>query len=126
MNETQQNILDNYKNPQNFGAPKGNNYITSESSNVSCGDSIKVYIKLDGEIISDIKFTGEGCSIAIASASLLYQDLKGKNINEVISLDNAYPEKVMGIELTLSRKKCAMLSLEALKKAIGKTGIDIK
>lgn len=126
MNEIQENILDNYKHPKHFGDPLDKTYISEEGSNISCGDAIKVFIKIDKDIIKDIRFTGEGCSISIASASLLYQDLIGKDIKDVLKLDNDYPERLMRIELTLSRKKCASLSLEAIKKAILKTGIDNK
>ena len=89
-----------------------------EGANPICGDKIKVFLKIkDGKVI-DASFTGEGCAISIASASLLLDYLKGKKLDEIKKLDK---EKVMELlELDLSknpsRLKCALLPLAALKR----------
>lgn len=76
-------ILDNYQDAKNRGIPNGDGYIKINSNNESCIDNIDIYVKLAGDVISDIKFEGEACVIAISSTSILSNLLIGKNINDV-------------------------------------------
>jgi len=118
MNENQENLLDHYSAPRNWGLPKFKYSTKFKLQNLSCGDEIEVYIQVNNNILNVVSFTGEGCSIAIGTASQLYEMLIGYDINEIINIDVDYPEKLIGIPLTTTRKKCASLSLEAIKEAI--------
>lgn len=84
-------ILDNYQDAKNRGIPNGkDSYIKINSNNQSCIDNIDIYVKLDDDIISDIKFEGEACVIAISSTSILSDMLIGKTINEAKDILNNY------------------------------------
>ena len=76
-------ILDNYQDARNRGIPSEEGYIKINSNNDSCIDNIDIYVKLENDIIKDIKFEGEACVIAISSTSILSELFIGKNINEV-------------------------------------------
>lgn len=112
-------LLDHYKNPRNFGVLK-NPDIYKHDSNPLCGDDIEIFVKLDSkkEKILDVKFKGTGCVICIASASLLMEEIIGKNLADVSKMQTDTMLKLLGIELTPSRVKCMMLPLKALQKGI--------
>lgn len=118
MNEFQEQILENYKNPHNYGEPAWKPDLTSRSTNISCGDEVEIFIKQNNNIVENLGFIGRGCSISIASASLLTDELKGKSINEIRLYSTDDLKKLLGIELTSSRLVCATLPLEAIKKAL--------
>lgn len=119
MNEAQEIILDHYKNPRNFGKPDWQITHSATVENPICGDEISIFLKiLNDDTIEEVAFEGEGCSIAVASASILYDSLKNKSIDVVKEMTYEQLEEMIGIELTLQRQKCANLSLEALKKAL--------
>lgn len=113
-------ILDHYKHPRNFGhliRPDAK----LEEHNVSCGDRINMevnFVKKKERIIEDIRFSGEGCAISIASASLLTEKVVGMKIKDVMKLGTDDTLKLLGTILTPSRVKCAVLPLEALQKAL--------
>lgn len=121
MDLYREQILDHYKHPRNFGHLEGAN-VTSEESNVSCGDRIVIELKMKGHgsaaVIEEIKFNGEGCAIDQASASMLTEVVSGMDVAKVMTLDLAYVEKMLGTILTPSRVKCALLPLEAIQKAV--------
>lgn len=106
-------LLDHYSNPRNFGELDGADQ-TNELENVSCGDSVKISVKIENGIINDVKFTGEGCAVAIGTASMLLEYAKGKTVKEMLEFDLDNLLELIGIELTMSRMKCANLSLESL------------
>ncbi len=114
----QEQILDHYKNPRNFGKMLDAD-LHAKDSNPLCGDELTIYIKVSGDgKITDIKFYGHGCAISQASASLLTMRLKGKNIEEAKKVDTENIVKMLGIKLSPVRLKCALLSLQVLKKAL--------
>lgn len=118
MNIYQQNIIDHYKSPKNYGALEDADYVVYEV-NSFCGDGLKFFIKLDEgkEKIVDIKFQGEGCSISQATASMLTEEMKGLTLEEMKkAVTKEFILELLGVELSPSRLKCALLSLEALKK----------
>ena len=91
MNEYQEQLLENYHNPKNFGKPKFNSTHSAKVANLSCGDELQVWLKVSGDgLIENISFNGEGCSISIATASLLYEALLGKNISLINTLDENF------------------------------------
>ena len=117
MNIYQEQILDHYKRPQNYGRLKSADR-QIELNNPLCGDKISMDIKISKSIVSDIKFSGETCAISTASASLLTEYVKGKKITDLKKMKSSFIFKLLGIELSTSRIKCALLPLEALHKLI--------
>lgn len=117
MDIYQQELIDHYQNPRNYGRLIDADVIM-ELENISCGDKISLFIKLKSGKIEKISFEGEGCAVAIASASILTEYSIGKKIKSLEKLSLEDFVKVLKVELTLSRLKCAGLSLETLKKAL--------
>jgi len=107
-------ILDHYKNPRNFGR-LSNPDIVHKEGEPSCGDEVRLELKIASERIEDVKFTGKGCSVCIASASLLTENIKGKRIDEIKEMKPDDLFTLLGVELTETRKGCALLPLKALK-----------
>ena len=90
--------------------------ISYRDSNPSCGDIIQIDIRLDKENnIEDIKFNGYGCIISQASASMLSEKVKGRKLEEIKKIKKEEILKMLGIELSGIRLKCALLSLKVLK-----------
>ena len=110
-------ILDHYRNPRNFGmleAPDA----TAEDLNPLCGDRIRFDFKLDADHrVSDVKFSGKGCAISQASASMLSESLKGERIEDVARLSQEVVLENVGIGISPARMKCAMLGLKVVKSA---------
>ena len=117
MNEYQQQIIDLYQNPLNFGTPKEFSH-SFKLSNLSCGDEIEVYLTVKKGKVTDAQFVGAGCSISIASASLLTDFIVGKKLTDIIKLNEDDILDLLGIPLTTARLKCALLPLESTKKAL--------
>ncbi len=111
----QEIIIDHYKNPRNFGQLKKYDKKTLVS-NPFCGDKMEMTICFTGNKIKDIKFKGIGCAISQASASMLTEYVKNKKKNQLVKLDKNFILKILKIELSPLRLKCALLPLEALKK----------
>ena len=116
-------LLDHYSNPRNYGLLDDADS-TNELENVSCGDSVKISVKVENGIINDIKFTGEGCAVAIGTASMLLEYAKGKSVKEMLEFDLDKLLDLIGIELTMSRMKCANLSLESLHNTLKDQTVD--
>lgn len=110
-------ILFHWKNPQNYGKLKNPDKV-SFARNLACGDEIKMEVKIKTKKIKEIKFSGKGCIISQASASLLTEYLKGKDISEVKKIDKDFVLKLLGIQLGPTRLKCALLALEAIRRLI--------
>lgn len=116
-------ILDHYHNPRNFGfLPKPTSF--HEEENTSCGDRIRIDIEIveknGNTILSDIRFSGEGCAISQAASSMLSEFVKGKPIRKILSEHGTLMIRLLQTPLTPSRMKCATLPLEVLQKAIMK------
>ena len=112
----QETILDHYRNPRNFGSVKNAN-VSFKDSNPSCGDSIEITLLVKEGKIEDVKFSGKGCAISQASASMLTEFLKGKKVVEVKNLKKENILEMLGIPLSGIRLKCALLSLKVIKMA---------
>ncbi len=91
----QQLIIDHSKKPRNFGKPEHFTH-HCDGHNPLCGDNISVYLTLENNQVSDVRFEGSGCSISQASASMMTQNLKGKTKEEAIELFNEFQQMVMG------------------------------
>jgi len=118
LNMYMEHVLDHYKNPRNHGKIE-NPTVSSKGDNPLCGDEIEIFLKInsDGKI-EDIKFIGKGCAISQASASLLTQKLKGKNVGCIEEISRDEVVEMLGIELGPVRLKCALLALYALKNCL--------
>lgn len=110
-------LLHYYKNPSHKGMAD-NISLKATETNLSCGDSIAVGLKLDGEAIEHACFDGNGCMVSVASSELLCEDIEGKKLDEISNMSDAEFLALLGFELTPSRQKCALISFRALKKAI--------
>lgn len=86
-------ILDHGRHPRNFGTLEGAD-ATSEGFNPLCGDRLVLYVKLEGDVVSDVRFTGSGCAISTASASVMTQVLKGKTKREALALFETFKKLV--------------------------------
>ncbi len=118
MDELQLEILlDHYQNPRNYGHLK-NPDIVHEEGNPSCGDQIRIEVKIEDNKIADIKFTGKGCIISQASASILTEIVKGKTLDEVRNFSKEDMLNAIGIPISPIRLKCALLGLKVLKAGI--------
>jgi len=108
-------ILDHYRNPRNKGKLE-NADVTVHDSNPLCGDEIDIHLKVDGGVISDVKFEGKGCAISQASASMLTELVMGKDLSIVKDLKKEDILENIGLtNLGPARIKCALLSLKVLK-----------
>jgi nitrogen fixation protein NifU and related proteins len=112
-----ENIMDHYRNPRNFGRLKSADY-SSYLENPLCGDKLGMEIKIKNKgkigIISEINFFGDGCAISISSASMLTEHVLGLDVLSVRSMRKEDVLKLLGITLTPTRLKCALLPLEVL------------
>ena len=108
------NIIDHYQNPRNYGTLEHPD-ISYEDSNPVCGDELRIDLQVkDGKVV-DARFSGHGCSISQASASMLTEEIIGKTLEEVKQIDKQYLLDLLGIPLGPVRLKCALLSLKVLK-----------
>ena len=111
-------ILDYYRNPRNYGKIE-NPDISKKDSNPLCGDELEMHINLRENKVSDVKFTGKGCAISQASASMLTELIMGKDIEFVKKLTKEDILENLGLhDLGPARIKCALLSLKVLKYGI--------
>jgi len=115
-----ENILDHNRNPHNKKA-LGDFDLKGEGRNVSCGDSIVLFIKFgkDGKII-DVGFEGDGCAISQAATSMLTDKIKGMSMKDLKLLSPGDIYNMLGIKISLGRTKCALLPYEALNEGFKK------
>ena len=112
-----ENILDHYRNPQNFGELESAT-VFAEESNPLCGDKLRFGLRIGDGKVEDIGFTGEGCAISLASSSLLTEKIMGKSLAEIGGLKNEDIYEMLGVEISAARVKCALLGFVCLKKAL--------
>ncbi len=108
------NIIDHYQNPRNYGTLEHPD-ISYEDSNPVCGDELRIDLQVTDNRVIDARFSGHGCSISQASASMLTEEIIGKTLEEVKQIDKQYLLNLLGIPLGPVRLKCALLSLKVLK-----------
>jgi nitrogen fixation NifU-like protein len=89
-----------------------------EEGNPSCGDQIRIELKIENNRIADVRFSGKGCAISQAAASILTEEIKGKTLDEVKQFDKQKMLDLLGIELSAMRLKCALLALKVVKAGI--------
>ena len=127
-------MLEHYQQPVNRGLVDEEGYVKINSRNASCVDNIDVMVKTENGIVEDIRFDGEACAISTSATSIMIKSLIGKSVDEVKNIisnfekmvnEEAYDKNVLG-ELIVydeiykqpSRKRCALLPFEAIKKAL--------
>lgn len=128
----QEVIFDHYRSPRNAGRLEDANH-EAEGYNPLCGDKVKLYLRVEGDVIRDVRFEGSGCAISTASVSLMTESLKGKRVQEARQLMRAFhdmvtgaaPEEGLGKLVALAgvrefpqRIKCATLAWHTLLAAL--------
>jgi nitrogen fixation NifU-like protein len=110
-------ILEHYRRPHNFGVIDDAN-AQHEGANPLCGDRITMQLRMSGGKVAAVGFTGRGCAISQASASLLTDEIKGKSLDDVEKLTADSVLELLGIEVSPARLKCALLSLDTMQHAL--------
>src|SRR5690606_4230587 len=129
-------IMDHYKNPRNRGTLAGDDHLTIDMNNPTCGDRIHLQMRVKDGIVEDAKFEGEGCSISMSSASMMTQVIKGKSVQDALKISKIFSDMIQGKEIdeesmdlgdiqALSgvskfpaRIKCATLAWKAMEKGV--------
>lgn len=106
-------ILDHYKNPRNFGELDPADF-TAEDTNPLCGDQIRVDLRVEDGVVADVKFTGRGCAVSLASASILTELVMGMPLDEVRELTKDDLLEEIGIPVSPARMKCALLGFNVM------------
>ncbi|MGP4078632.1 Fe-S cluster assembly sulfur transfer protein SufU [Pseudalkalibacillus sp. R45] len=132
-------IMDHYKNPRNKGE-LDDGALTFNLNNPTCGDRIKVSMEVEDGKINEAKFDGEGCSISLASASMMTETIKGLPVEDALKLSNIFSEMMLGkdydegdldlgdlealqgVSKFPARIKCATLAWKALEKGVNQKG----
>lgn len=109
-------ILDFYRNPRNVGELDTDYF--AEGENSSCGDSTEVFLEVEDDEIVDVKHQTDGCAVSVASISILTDEIKGMNVEEVKELDRDWMTEKLGIEVSPIRVKCALLGLKTVQEAL--------
>ncbi len=110
-------IIDHYQNPRNFGKMAAAD-ISYHDYNPVCGDEVEVQLKIGHGKVNEAMFTGKGCAISQAAASMLTEEVKGKSIKVIVTMTKDDMLKIVRINPGPVRIKCAMLALRALQKGI--------
>lgn len=110
-------LLEHYRNPLNFGKLRKFT-VSSKQTNPFCGDDVELFINLDKNRITNIGFEGKGCAISMAGASMLTEHVRGKTKEELTKFTQKDMLNLLGVEVSETRKKCALLALSVLKDCI--------
>ena len=109
-------VMDHFTNPRNVGEIEGADGV-GEVGNAKCGDIMKIYLKVEDNVIQDVKFKTYGCGSAIASSSMATEMIKGKTVQEALNLTNkAVAEALDGLPPV--KMHCSVLAEQAIKKAL--------
>ena len=104
-----EHLMDHFKNPRFYGELESPDAARTEK-NPSCGDTVTFHISIADGVVDEVRFSGEGCAISVAAASMLAEELPGMRVEEMLDL--------IGVPLSTMRVKCGMLGLHTVKKAL--------
>jgi nitrogen fixation NifU-like protein len=107
-------ILDHYRNPRNRGTLEPADF-SYEDVNPLCGDEIRIDVRSDGDKVTAIRFSGRGCAISQAAASILTEMVDGRSLDDVKAIGRDDLLEELGVPISPARMKCAMLGLKVLK-----------
>ncbi|MEP6492537.1 MAG: iron-sulfur cluster assembly scaffold protein [bacterium] len=110
-------VLEHFRHPRNRGSlvdPSGQ----AEGANPLCGDRIRVQIRNENDAIAEARFTADACALCIASASLLTEHVRGMRTSDAMAVDAAWLHESLGGEPPAGRRKCAVLPLDTLRRAL--------
>ena len=110
-------ILEHYKRPRNFGELEPHD-LDAHEVNPLCGDELGVQIRVADGRIAELRFQGHGCAISQACASMASEELIGMELEHAAALDAGWMLELLGIDVSATRRKCALLSLKVLRHAI--------
>ena len=113
----QENILEHYKNPQNFGRIE-HPTVTVRELNPLCGDDVTVFLTIHEKKLEDIKFFGNGCAISRAALSMITELVKGVELQHIKAMSSTDVVDILQIPIGPVRMKCATLGLKAIQRAI--------
>lgn len=131
-------IMDHYRTPRNKGKLEDSN-LTIDMNNPTCGDTIRVQLKVEDGVVVDTKFDGEGCSISLASASMMTQAIKGKSVKVALDMSKLFSDMMVGKDIEAgdldlgdiialqgvsqfpARIKCATLAWKAMEKGVSES-----
>jgi nitrogen fixation NifU-like protein len=115
MDIYREQIIDLYEHPLNYGTLEPSDF-SYEEDNPLCGDVVRIDVCLDDQgRVAEVKWSGEGCAISQASASLLTEEIKGLTLEEIKAFSKDELLELIGVPLSMARVKCALLSLKVLK-----------
>lgn len=109
-------VMDHFKNPRNVGVLKEANAV-GEVGNAKCGDIMKMYLRIDNDIVEDVTFETFGCGSAIATSSMATEMIKGKPVREVLKLSNQAVVDALG-GLPANKIHCSVLAEQSVKAAL--------
>lgn len=107
-------ILDHYQNPRNYGEMADAD-VSLQGGNPGCGDIVTMYLKFNDDRLEKVTYTGEGCTISQAAASMLTEVLEGYTVEQIENLDYKVISELLSDELVKTRPKCATLGLDTVK-----------
>ncbi len=111
-----ENILEHYKRPHHWGELEEPD-LEFFDTNPLCGDELRVQFKVTDGKVADVRFSGHGCAISQASASMASDELIGMPVDELLTLDRDFVLDLLGIDISATRMKCALLTLKVVKSA---------
>ncbi|KLU66450.1 Fe-S cluster assembly scaffold protein NifU [Desulfosporosinus sp. SYSU MS00001] len=109
-------VMDHFTNPRNVGEIENANGV-GEVGNAKCGDIMRIYLDVEGDVIKDVKFKTFGCGAAVATSSMVTEMVKGKTLDEALEISNAAVAEALG-GLPPAKMHCSNLAADALHAAI--------